>query len=1014
MFVSSPPTDQVRNSYQLCNNGTLRVMYANGMGISFHTEPHILAGSVSPTIGRRNITLPTDNGLNSIEWRLRKEQTKGRITVFGRKLRAHGRNLLSIDFDRNTRTEKIYDDHRKFTLRIMYDAQGRPAMWLPSSSLAVVNVSYSPTGQLVGLQRGSMSEKTEFDPQGRILSRSFVDGKVWSYSYLDKSMVLLLQSQRQYVFEFDASGRVTAVTMPSVARHTMFTHVSIGYIRNTYNPPESNASIIHDFSEDGRPQATHYMGTGRRVLYNYGKLAKLAEIVYDSTVVTFGYDETAGVLKMVNLQSGGFSCTIRYRKMGPLIDKQIYRFSEEGMVNARFDYTYHDNSFRIASMKPVISETPLPVDLYRYDEISGKVEHFGKFGVIYYDINQIITTAVMTLSKHFDTHGRIKEVQYEIFRSLMYWMTVQYDSMGRVVKRELKIGPYANTTQYRYDYDGDGQLSGVKVNDWSTWRYSYDLNGNLHLLNPGNSARILPLRYDLRDRITRLGDVQYRLDEDGFLSQRGSDVFDYNSKGQLLRAYNRGPGGWSVVYHYDGLGRRVSTRNSMGQHLQFFYADLNHPTRVTHIFNHSSSDISSLYYDLQGHLFAMEVSSGEEYYIASDNTGTPLAVFSSNGQMIKQVQYTAYGEVYLDSNPEFQLVVGFHGGLYDPLTKLVHFTQRDYDVLAGRWTSPDYSMWPKIGKDLSPFNLYMFKNNNPLSDMLDVKNYVTDVKSWLVMFGFQLSNIIPGFPRHSLYFVEPPYELQATQHCENGQLITGVQQAAERHNQAFMALEGRLLNKERRRRKDKPGHWFGTSTPIIGRGVMLALKEGRVVAGVSPLASDDSRKIALVLNSAQYLEGTHYTQDGKDCHYFVKVGSADSDLLALGLTNGRKSLESGINVTVSGRSRRGVTVEFAVPSLVLSIRYGLSVDVVDEEKVRLLELARQRALAGSWAKEQQRARDGKGGSRLWTEGERQQLLTTGRVQGYDGYYVLPVEQYPELADSSNNIQFLRQNEMGRR
>lgn len=93
-----------------------------------------------------------------------------------------------------------------------------------------------------------------------------------------------------------------------------------------------------------------------------------------------------------------------------------------------------------------------------------QVEHFGKFGVIYYDINQIITTAVMTLSKHFDTHGRIKEVQYEIFRSLMYWMTVQYDSMGRVVKRELKIGPYANTTQYRYDYDGDGQLSGVKVN----------------------------------------------------------------------------------------------------------------------------------------------------------------------------------------------------------------------------------------------------------------------------------------------------------------------------------------------------------------------------------------------------------------------------------------------------------------------------------------------------------------------------------------------------------------------
>uniref|UniRef100_A0A6Q2Z4L4 Teneurin-2 n=1 Tax=Esox lucius TaxID=8010 RepID=A0A6Q2Z4L4_ESOLU len=1007
--------DQVRNNYQFCYNGTLRVSYANGMGLSFHTEPHLLAGSVSPTIGRRNITLPTDSGLNSIEWRMRKEVIKSKVTVYGRKLRAHGRNLLSIDFDRNTRTEKIYDDHRKFTLRIMYDQQGRPATWLPSSSLAVVNVSYAPSGRLVGLQRGSMSQRSEFDSFGRILSRTFVDGKVWSFSYLDKSMVLLLQqSQRQYVFEFDTSGRVTSVTMPSMARHTMSTHVSVGYIRNIYNPPESNATIIHDFSEDGRPRAIFYLGTGRRVVYKYGKLAKLSEILYDGTAVTFGYDETAGVLKMVNLQSGGFSCTIRYRKVGPLVDKQMYRFSEEGMVNARFDYTYHDNSFRVASVKPVIGETPLPVELYRYDEISGKVEHFGKFGIIYYDINQIITTAVMTLSKHFDAHGRIKEVQYEIFRSLMYWMTVQYDSMGRVIKRELKIGPYANTTQYRYEYDGDGQLIGVKVNDWSAWRYSYDLNGNLHLLNPGNSARLLPLRYDLRDRITRLGDMQYRVDEDGVLSQRGSDVFQYNSNGQLELAYSRLPGGWSVRYRYDGLGRRVSRKTNDGQHLQFFYADLNYPGRISHMYNHSAGEITSFDYDLQGHLFAMEVSGGEEFYIASDNTGTPLAVFSSNGQMVKQLQYTAYGEVYHDSNPDFNMVVGFHGGLYDPLTKLVHFAQRDYDVLAGRWTAPDHKLLPKVGREPAPFNLYMFKNNNPLSDMIDVKSYVTDVKSWLVMFGFQLSNIIPGFPRQTMYFVEPPYELLASQDCETAQLITGVQQAAERHNQAFMALEGKQLNKGQWAKREKPGYWFGTSVPIVGRGMMLAIKEGHVVTGVSGLASEDSRKVAQVLNNAVYLEGTHYTIDGRDCHFFVKLGLGDSDLLSLGLSSGRRALEGGVNVTVSGRSRRGLTIEIHTAALSLSVRYGLTADTLEKERSRLLEQAHQRALSGAWTKEQQRLRESREGGSQWAEGERQQLLATGKVPGYDGYYVLPVEQYPELADSSNNIQFLRQSEMGRR
>uniref|UniRef100_A0A663MSW0 Teneurin-2 n=1 Tax=Athene cunicularia TaxID=194338 RepID=A0A663MSW0_ATHCN len=914
--------DQVRNSYQLCNNGTLRVMYANGMSISFHSEPHVLAGTVTPTIGRCNISLPMENGLNSIEWRLRKEQIKGKVTVFGRKLR---------------------------------------------------------------------------------------------------SMVLLLQSQRQYIFEYDSSDRLHAVTMPSVARHSMSTHTSIGYIRNIYNPPESNASVIFDYSDDGRILKTSFLGTGRQVFYKYGKLSKLSEIVYDSTAVTFGYDETAGVLKMVNLQSGGFSCTIRYRKIGPLVDKQIYRFSEEGMVNARFDYTYHDNSFRIASIKPIISETPLPVDLYRYDEISGKVEHFGKFGVIYYDINQIITTAVMTLSKHFDTHGRIKEVQYEMFRSLMYWMTVQYDSMGRVTKRELKLGPYANTTKYTYDYDGDGQLQSVAVNDRPTWRYSYDLNGNLHLLNPGNSVRLMPLRYDLRDRITRLGDIPYKIDDDGFLCQRGSDVFEYNSKGLLTRAYNKA-NGWSVQYRYDGLGRRASCKTNLGHHLQYFYADLHNPTRVTHVYNHSNSEITSLYYDLQGHLFAMESSSGEEYYVASDNTGTPLAVFSINGLMIKQLQYTAYGEIYYDSNPDFQLVIGFHGGLYDPLTKLVHFTQRDYDVLAGRWTSPDYTMWKNIGKEPAPFNLYMFKSNNPLSNELDLKNYVTDVKSWLVMFGFQLSNIIPGFPRAKMYFVSPPYELSESQACENGQLITGVQQTTERHNQAFMALEGQVISKRLHANiREKAGHWFATTTPIIGKGIMFAVKEGRVTTGISSIATDDSRKIASVLNSAHYLEKMHYSIEGKDTHYFVKIGSADSDLVTLALTSGRKVLDSGVNVTVSqptllvnGRTRRFTNIEFQYSTLLINIRYGLTPETLDEEKARVLDQARQRALGSAWAKEQQKARDGREGSRVWTDGEKQQLLNTGRVQGYEGYYVLPVEQYPELADSSSNIQFLRQNEMGKR
>jgi hypothetical protein len=68
----------------------------------------------------------------------------------------------------------------------------------------------------------------------------------------------------------------------------------------------------------------------------------------------------------------------------------------------------------------------------------------------------------------------------------------------------------------------------------------------------------------------------------------------------------------------------------------------------------------------------------------------------------------------------------------------------------------------------------------------------------------------------------------------------------------------------------------------------------------------------------------------------------------------------------------------------------------------------------AWANEQQRVSDGEEGVRPWTEGEKRQLLSSGKVQGYDGYYVLSIELYPELADSAKNIQFLRQSEIGKR
>lgn len=91
-----------------------------------------------------------------------------------------------------------------------------------------------------------------------------------SLSLSFQSIMLLLHSQRRYVFDYDQTDRLVSVTMPSMVKHTLQSLLSIGYYRNIYTPPDSQASFMQDYSLDGRLMRVQYLGTGRSVIYRYG------------------------------------------------------------------------------------------------------------------------------------------------------------------------------------------------------------------------------------------------------------------------------------------------------------------------------------------------------------------------------------------------------------------------------------------------------------------------------------------------------------------------------------------------------------------------------------------------------------------------------------------------------------------------------------------------------------------------------------------------------------------------
>lgn len=68
----------------------------------------------------------------------------------------------------------------------MYDQTGRPVLWSPISKYNEVNITYSHSGLVTYIQRGTWTEKMEYDASGNIVSRTWADGKIWSYTYLEK------------------------------------------------------------------------------------------------------------------------------------------------------------------------------------------------------------------------------------------------------------------------------------------------------------------------------------------------------------------------------------------------------------------------------------------------------------------------------------------------------------------------------------------------------------------------------------------------------------------------------------------------------------------------------------------------------------------------------------------------------------------------------------------------------------------------------------------------------------
>ncbi|MEF2230195.1 MAG: hypothetical protein V3571_04640 [Pseudodesulfovibrio sp.] len=269
-----------------------------------------------------------------------------------------------------------------------------------------------------------------------------------------------------------------------------------------------------------------------------------------------------------------------------------------------------------------------------------------------------------------------------------YFLEVDADRKGRVVRRTERIDGRRET--WRYRYDARGRLTSCFCADGWGRDYEYDGRGDRRAdYATGRTPYMRVFRHDRRGGAVRL---------------RAVDGVRYEYDGRGCRSVRRSPAG-AARYHHLPDGRLALVELEDGRLVEYRHDERGRPeVRLV------NGDPAGFYHWLDdgrlgafgdgriewvfgygpgGRLPRAAAMNGLEFTLAYDQAGSLKAVIDGRNRVVKAVQYDPFGVRLWDSNPVLRLPLGFAGGLDDPDTGLVRFGARSWDPDTGLWTAPD-------------------------------------------------------------------------------------------------------------------------------------------------------------------------------------------------------------------------------------------------------------------------------------------------------------------------------------
>lgn len=955
--------------------------------------------------------------------------------------------VIGVEFDQFTNRETFYDARRTPILIVAYDQSGLPKSYYPTNGYPV-NITYDRFNRVEGWAWGPAELKYSYDRHGLLSEITSQQDGIVSFVYNDWNLVseIGLASQRKFVLQYDDAGGLRHVVLPSGTRHSFSMQTSIGFIRCTYTPPGSTRAYLQHYSHAGALLQTILPGDGARIVYRYNAAGQLTEVVHGDGRSEFQYNEATGMPSTVSHTER----ELEYRwdfeySAGLLSEERIDYVAKTGLSNAKFSYEY-DSQLRVVALQGRIGGQSLPSQAFAYDPRTGRPSLIGQFRFSQPAQNQTqLHDGTASFTRTVDGRFQTQRMALAIHRLEVFRMEFSYGVHGRISQtrtytRNMAVNSYTNVKNYTWDCDG--QLVGVEAQE--PWGFRYDDNGNLlSLTYRGNT---IPMEYNAQDRIVKFGEGQYKYDARGLVAQNAREErFHYNTQGLLVRASKRGR--FDVRYYYDHLKRLTTRKDNFGNVTQFFYTNQQRPYEVSQIYSPRDGKLMSLTYDDVGHLIYAQVYR-HKYYVATDQSGTPLMLFNQYGEGIREIMRSPFGHIVYDSNPYLYLPIDFCGGILDQVTTLVHMGDgRVYDPLIGQWMSPD---WQRVAERIitpTRLHLYRFNGNDPIN-VGHERHYPEDFAAWMKTLGYNVGNLVPQLARNlwqppALWGRPPanpvalnlrrPFDNIPTMAVESGFLA----HLNIRRMSDFEQLSAPPRSALKCDVMDPSPRSIGSDTePPFGKGIVVSrTADGQAIVSSVPAANAIYRDVyTSVFNRSKLLPFTFVVHNAQqDSFFFVKEDAwrATEDRQQLKRLQGqvnttfheitRESPVSGSGGQSGGSSGSGssssssssggasssgnyLDVKIHGAHAIINLRYGTT---VAKEQQRLMHHAKLTAVRKAWHREKEALRSGLTTALEWSQQESEEILKQSYANNYEGEYIHDVALYPELAEDPYNIKFVK-------